>query len=192
MIRRPPRSTLFPYTTLFRSLTAHDRRRNAEIDGQAVVELDDGSATRAHEQEGQHGMHQAGHAGQHHAYAEARGSGHVLAVRLADGRGVLAKKPDHIHAPTLAFRAGDAVAKAWQTARVCATMLRAREQGTQSVSWTSWIAKSWTCSRKTAPSRPRRLPTASACPRRRAGAASRGSRRTGSSNKPWRCSMRAH
>src|SRR5256884_9608151 len=24
MIRRPPRSTLFPYTTLFRSLTGHD------------------------------------------------------------------------------------------------------------------------------------------------------------------------
>src|SRR5260221_7440450 len=27
MIRRPPRSTLFPYTTLFRSLTASDRAR---------------------------------------------------------------------------------------------------------------------------------------------------------------------
>src|SRR5260221_10846436 len=26
MIRRPPRSTLFPYTTLFRSLTIFDRR----------------------------------------------------------------------------------------------------------------------------------------------------------------------
>src|SRR5690349_24232060 len=26
MIRRPPRSTLFPYTTLFRSRRAHDRR----------------------------------------------------------------------------------------------------------------------------------------------------------------------
>src|SRR5258708_22220447 len=25
MIRRPPRSTLFPYTTLFRSLRGHDR-----------------------------------------------------------------------------------------------------------------------------------------------------------------------
>src|SRR2546422_6994445 len=28
MIRRPPRSTLFPYTTLFRSWTAKDRRRS--------------------------------------------------------------------------------------------------------------------------------------------------------------------
>src|SRR3712207_7723233 len=27
MIRRPPRSTLFPYTTLFRSVLADDRRR---------------------------------------------------------------------------------------------------------------------------------------------------------------------
>src|SRR5574338_974123 len=29
MIRRPPRSTLFPYTTLFRSMTARDRSRAA-------------------------------------------------------------------------------------------------------------------------------------------------------------------
>src|ERR1035438_1079914 len=27
MIRRPPRSTLFPYTTLFRSLLMHSKRR---------------------------------------------------------------------------------------------------------------------------------------------------------------------
>src|SRR2546422_2997881 len=32
MIRRPPRSTLFPYTTLFRSLHVH-RRRCADRDG---------------------------------------------------------------------------------------------------------------------------------------------------------------
>src|SRR2546430_10626458 len=30
MIRRPPRSTLFPYTTLFRSLTAAQRIRGRE------------------------------------------------------------------------------------------------------------------------------------------------------------------
>src|SRR3712207_7861474 len=29
MIRRPPRSTLFPYTTLFRSLLAHEGERRA-------------------------------------------------------------------------------------------------------------------------------------------------------------------
>src|SRR3989442_11022372 len=33
MIRRPPRSTLFPYTTLFRSEAAHRRRpRHAPVD----------------------------------------------------------------------------------------------------------------------------------------------------------------
>src|SRR3712207_8648181 len=30
MIRRPPRSTLFPYTTLFRSVSLLDRQINAE------------------------------------------------------------------------------------------------------------------------------------------------------------------
>src|SRR3712207_7791913 len=32
MIRRPPRSTLFPYTTLFRSLGSHTRLRVSEAD----------------------------------------------------------------------------------------------------------------------------------------------------------------
>src|SRR2546429_4081467 len=36
MIRRPPRSTLFPYTTLFRSLICH-RGRPAEPDKQASI-----------------------------------------------------------------------------------------------------------------------------------------------------------
>src|SRR2546429_2377675 len=31
MIRRPPRSTLFPYTTLFRSLLAQDAIRRADV-----------------------------------------------------------------------------------------------------------------------------------------------------------------
>src|SRR2546430_9007681 len=31
MIRRPPRSTLFPYTTLFRSATAHPRNQNHRL-----------------------------------------------------------------------------------------------------------------------------------------------------------------
>src|SRR3712207_7235465 len=34
MIRRPPRSTLFPYTTLFRSLGALPRRRRPRLDAQ--------------------------------------------------------------------------------------------------------------------------------------------------------------
>src|SRR5256885_14211953 len=50
MIRRPPRSTLFPYTTLFRSLTAIDRNgaiilRYPDLDGrrsgQSVTQVPD-------------------------------------------------------------------------------------------------------------------------------------------------------
>src|SRR3712207_5445120 len=37
MIRRPPRSTLFPYTTLFRSASLNPRRRVVEIIGEAPV-----------------------------------------------------------------------------------------------------------------------------------------------------------
>src|SRR3712207_8934011 len=38
MIRRPPRSTLFPYTTLFRSGGAELRSGAGEIDGLAATE----------------------------------------------------------------------------------------------------------------------------------------------------------
>src|SRR3712207_7600529 len=49
MIRRPPRSTLFPYTTLFRSVREHGL--NAEADemwvlGELTVTLDGVTATR--------------------------------------------------------------------------------------------------------------------------------------------------
>src|SRR5438309_8214961 len=37
MIRRPPRSTLFPYTTLFRSSPARGRRGRARLQGQHVL-----------------------------------------------------------------------------------------------------------------------------------------------------------
>src|SRR5260370_18351699 len=43
MIRRPPRSTLFPYTTLFRS--PHDRRRPARRHGSAESALSPHSRT---------------------------------------------------------------------------------------------------------------------------------------------------
>src|SRR4051812_49857004 len=39
MIRRPPRSTLFPYTTLFRSV-----RINVQVIGAAAAEADDADA----------------------------------------------------------------------------------------------------------------------------------------------------
>src|SRR3712207_8262331 len=37
MIRRPPRSTLFPYTTLFRSLRAQELARVRQVDPDVVV-----------------------------------------------------------------------------------------------------------------------------------------------------------
>src|SRR2546430_3953969 len=43
MIRRPPRSTLFPYTTLFRSVAPHLARRPAP---RALVEPPRGGAAR--------------------------------------------------------------------------------------------------------------------------------------------------
>src|SRR3712207_7420820 len=45
MIRRPPRSTLFPYTTLFRSQREHRLVLALRVDREEVVEpvLDDGS-----------------------------------------------------------------------------------------------------------------------------------------------------
>src|SRR3712207_8356540 len=39
MIRRPPRSTLFPYTTLFRSAVQQHDGRPAPLAGLAVVDL---------------------------------------------------------------------------------------------------------------------------------------------------------
>src|SRR5690349_23596835 len=37
MIRRPPRSTLFPYTTLFRSVRAQDRMSREAAGGWALI-----------------------------------------------------------------------------------------------------------------------------------------------------------
>src|SRR2546422_1714354 len=39
MIRRPPRSTLFPYTTLFRSITRDDMRRSGASSLPEVLRL---------------------------------------------------------------------------------------------------------------------------------------------------------
>src|SRR3989449_9145193 len=45
MIRRPPRSTLFPYTTLFRSIATWERQ--VELTAQAIVDAS-GDAVVAH------------------------------------------------------------------------------------------------------------------------------------------------
>src|SRR2546429_2654476 len=37
MIRRPPRSTLFPYTTLFRSIGCHMPKRNVNVISHSVL-----------------------------------------------------------------------------------------------------------------------------------------------------------
>src|SRR5690349_25142133 len=41
MIRRPPRSTLFPYTTLFRSLVMHLHRRHQPVERQHACVVGD-------------------------------------------------------------------------------------------------------------------------------------------------------
>src|SRR5438477_2191493 len=43
MIRRPPRSTLFPYTTLFRSLVLGDDLRHERVHGETVASIADRS-----------------------------------------------------------------------------------------------------------------------------------------------------
>src|SRR3712207_9025097 len=50
MIRRPPRSTLFPYTTLFRSALAEEelRREIARYEREGVTPLDFGPRIRCH------------------------------------------------------------------------------------------------------------------------------------------------
>src|SRR5256884_3017278 len=39
MIRRPPRSTLFPYTTLFRSQDSHQDKRKLENSRKAMIHI---------------------------------------------------------------------------------------------------------------------------------------------------------
>src|SRR2546422_2709296 len=47
MIRRPPRSTLFPYTTLFRSLERDRQERADDLPGRDVVAVGLAQVTRA-------------------------------------------------------------------------------------------------------------------------------------------------
>src|SRR2546426_9306904 len=72
MIRRPPRSTLFPYTTLFRSC-----RRTADFRGREA-------AGQRHRQPADDDPYQSGEGAQgplRHAFAEAAG----VAARLLEG-----------------------------------------------------------------------------------------------------------
>src|SRR5258706_8252279 len=49
MIRRPPRSTLFPYTTLFRSLRLSDIPPMIDKARGVLIELEDGAYPRSEE-----------------------------------------------------------------------------------------------------------------------------------------------
>src|SRR3712207_7811175 len=51
MIRRPPRSTLFPYTTLFRSVGQQEAERGADDDEPAPLRLVDVADDRGKEEQ---------------------------------------------------------------------------------------------------------------------------------------------
>src|SRR2546430_8494541 len=73
MIRRPPRSTLFPYTTLFRSVREGARRpRDHQVEGDLRQPRDDARSVRGRRQR----------AGVHHAQARlmTHGASFVLAI----------------------------------------------------------------------------------------------------------------
>src|SRR2546422_1939144 len=64
MIRRPPRSTLFPYTTLFRSLSFHAtrdviERRLEAVRGIVAVEAGDGASFFVQEKNGRSELHRS-------------------------------------------------------------------------------------------------------------------------------------
>src|SRR5437867_9222873 len=48
MIRQPPRSTLFPYTTLFRSRVPHLNRLASQVESELGVESQNGSGDLLH------------------------------------------------------------------------------------------------------------------------------------------------
>src|SRR3712207_8814002 len=83
MIRRPPRSTLFPYTTLFRSRLLQERRAGVidrEHDLVGVTRHEDGLEARL-ELAQVLGQLRAGHL-RHHDVAEGEGDGDRKSTRL--------------------------------------------------------------------------------------------------------------
>src|SRR3989449_10698656 len=81
MIRRPPRSTLFPYTTLFRSLKTHDAPASAE-DGCEDRDAGDEAEGPREERESARGARVAGGERRHHA----RHVGHLEDAEPEPGR----------------------------------------------------------------------------------------------------------
>src|SRR3712207_7256441 len=100
MIRRPPRSTLFPYTTLFRSRERRERRReedeDEELRGEAEAEeAGERRRQRAHPEPEQH---EAGRSEEHTSELQSR---QYLVCRL-----LLEKKKTHtiLHQKSLPLR----------------------------------------------------------------------------------------
>src|SRR3712207_8537278 len=75
MIRRPPRSTLFPYTTLFRSVAVDDVDQVAELCRELQVEGVERSPLQQQEPEGRPGdVDERGRGQRHHRGGEDRKS----------------------------------------------------------------------------------------------------------------------
>src|SRR5437660_6375033 len=73
MIRRPPRSTLFPYTTLFRSRDRHER----------ALALDELRVAQAEEQVVGAGLHEPGERSEEHT-SELQSRGHLVCRLLLE------------------------------------------------------------------------------------------------------------
>src|SRR3712207_7993417 len=92
MIRRPPRSTLFPYTTLFRSA----RGQRAVLDG-VVDELEDvGSGDHRHRERGQPGGARRGHVAEDEAGRSEEHTSELQSRQYLVCRLLLEKKKNNI------------------------------------------------------------------------------------------------
>src|SRR3712207_7681488 len=92
MIRRPPRSTLFPYTTLFRSHVVE--RHDKDVDGQGQ-RRDDEKKERVLEAEVELGEGVAGHYGDHDGQRSEEHTSELQSRQYLVCRLLLEKKKRH-------------------------------------------------------------------------------------------------
>src|SRR2546422_5376606 len=94
MIRRPPRSTLFPYTTLFRSIGSEPERirRGLIVEGIPGIQ---GQPFIGRAEAGEHGVHGGGLAGVGLTWGDSRPSS-VDVARVAVALAVEQLVPDHL------------------------------------------------------------------------------------------------
>src|SRR5574341_738087 len=109
MIRRPPRSTLFPYTTLFRSGPHCPRRSPFDCSGAADLLLQQqhaveqslgGRRTARHVDVDRHDAVAAAH----HGIGIPPVEGTPLHARLSEGGRIFDEEPGHYDAATVVFR----------------------------------------------------------------------------------------